>query len=61
MATTYLLYGVANRDPNETVVMFFPFPGDVTEFCRDLPGKYRLMRLTGVDYAQLEVQYDLPM
>lgn len=59
--TTYLLHGIADRDPNELVAQFFQYPGDVVEFVRNLPGTYSLMYLTGVEYLRLEVHSDLPI
>jgi hypothetical protein len=55
---SYVLYGVADRDPNEMVCEFFETDAGLEEFRRDLPGRYQRMVLAGVapdDFLVLEV------
>ena len=35
--------------------MFFPTRAEAQSFCVSLPGSYRIMRLTGIDYDALTV------
>jgi hypothetical protein len=51
----FVLYGVADRDPDELVCQFFDKPIDVVEFVDALPGRYDLMELIGVDFDRLTV------
>jgi hypothetical protein len=58
----WLLSGIADRDPNEVVAMFFPSRADADEFARDLPGTYLLMPLHGLGadaYDRLTVGVDV--
>jgi hypothetical protein len=46
--TTWVLFGVADRDPTEPVLMFFRSREELTEFAAALPGMYGTMMLYGV-------------
>ena len=48
----YALYGAADR--GEFVLMFFKTKAQAREFIEDLPGRYRLMKVKGVDYDSLK-------
>lgn len=52
---TYVLSGVADRDPGEVVLMFFATPADRREFEKDLPGTYLHGRMADVDFDTLVV------
>lgn len=52
---TLVLYGVADRDATETVLMFFTGREDLDNFVEALPGKYSVAVVTGVNYDDLEV------
>ena len=52
---TLVLYGVADRDANETVLMFFTGREDLDNFVEALPGKYSVAVVTGLNYDDLEV------
>ena len=52
---TYVLHGVAHRDSNEMVCMFFGSLRESQEFMRDLPGRYNFLTLEGVDIMGDEV------
>ena len=51
----YVLHGVADRDPNERVCMFFASVKDRAKFAEDLPGSYDRLTLTGVGYDDFKV------
>jgi hypothetical protein len=51
----YVLYGVTHRDREENVCMFFPNMDDTDQFRQYLPGNYKVMVLSGVDYDALTV------
>ena len=53
-AITHVLYGVADRDPQEQVCMFFDTWIAMRTFARALPGTYRTMKLYGVHPDQFE-------
>ena len=52
---TYILYGIADRDKDEFVCQFGRCMEDIEAFAECLPGKYRVMTVTGIDYDALEV------
>lgn len=52
----YVLHGVAKRDPDELVLMFFSSTLDRANFRRELPGKYRSVTLTGISYDDFDVE-----
>jgi hypothetical protein len=55
---SYLLHGVADRDPDELVCMLFPDEESRDEFKADLPGKYLELTLGGVDYDAIVINQD---
>lgn len=53
---TYCLSGVAERDPEELVCMFFNDPDDVDDFIAAVPmARHQVMVLVGVDYNAMTV------
>jgi hypothetical protein len=54
----FVLFGVADRDPDELVFMVFEHRDDLVEFTRKLPGHYEMGRLVGVVYNDLEVELE---
>jgi hypothetical protein len=53
---TYVLYGVAARNRNELVCMFFDRKKDIRRFKLSLPGDYRVMTIKkGLDYQALKI------
>lgn len=52
---TYVLYGVAARDSNELVCMFFDTHDEMSVFAFELPGNYRMFKLFGVVPEDFEV------
>lgn len=64
MADVLLLYGVADRDDREMIAQFFDNRDDLEDFRENLPGRYQIMGLDGVDFDALtvvsvEVEVDL--
>lgn len=54
---TYVLHGVADRDPNELVCMWFPTLQEAQRFPEQLPGRYAIqMANYGVDYDALDIE-----
>jgi len=51
----HVLYGTAERNHAEKVCMFFATKADREEFKKKLPGTYKTMTLTGIDYDDFEV------
>lgn len=49
------LYGMAQRG-RELVGMVFANQADLDEFRRELPGRYRVLRVNGVDYGEIDVE-----
>lgn len=57
--TTYVLYGVTDRDPdNELVCQFFGSVEDREDFAAFLPGRYDRMTLHGINYDEFEVEVE---
>src|SRR5215510_8766143 len=54
-AITFVLYGVAARDPDERVCGFFQTRRDASEFAKDLPGSYDLLVVAGIDFDAIQV------
>ena len=54
---TFVLYGVAERDPSELVCMFFETKADRKDFAEYLPGRYQTMTLVGVNYDGFKVKH----
>lgn len=52
--TTYVLHGVAHRDPTEFVCMFFDSTEARDAWREELPGRYQELTLTGVNYDRIE-------
>jgi hypothetical protein len=53
----FVLHGVADRDPDELVCMFFNDKADLDEFVEILPGHYAMLTVTGIDYDAIEVDH----
>lgn len=53
----HVLYGVADRDRNELVCMFFPTKKDCRKFQTDLPGRYNQLTLVGVGYDDFDISF----
>lgn len=51
----FVLHGVADRDQDELVCMFFSSEKDRDEFRKNLPGKYAEFSLEGVSYDIFDV------
>lgn len=50
----YAVHGVADRDPDELVLMFFDKVKEVEEFVRDLPGKYETLVVGGLNHEDIQ-------
>lgn len=50
----YTVHGVADRDPNELVLMFFESINDVKEFVSALPGRYATTVISGIDLEDID-------
>lgn len=53
--TVFALFGIADRDPNECVLMFFDSMTILNEFRQALPGTYHVATVEGVDYDTLKI------
>ena len=53
---TFVLHGVANRDPNELVCLWFPTLQEAQAFPEQLPGRYAIQMVEGVDYNAITVE-----
>lgn len=61
IVSVYLLFGTANRDRDENVAMFFSRTEELEKFRADLPGRYDVLVLDGVDYDALTVRATVPL
>ncbi len=52
---TVVVYGTADRDPDEHVFMVFEDIKEASQFIVDLPGKYDVKIVTGIDYDKFEI------
>lgn len=52
---TVVVYGTTDRDPDEHVLMVFESIKEADAFIIDLPGKYDVRVVTGIDYAKFGV------
>ena len=52
---TVVVYGTADRDADEHVFMVFDNTRDAVQFTVDLPGRYEMKVVTGIDYDKFEV------
>lgn len=57
---TFVLYGVAGRDEQELVCMFFGTSKELREFEKDLPGRYQTLIIVGVDLMGDEIEVVFP-
>jgi hypothetical protein len=53
---TFVLHGVADRDPTELVCMWFPTLELAQAFPAQLPGRYAIQMVEGVDYDDITVE-----
>jgi hypothetical protein len=53
---TFVLHGVANRDPNELVCMWFPTLQEAQLVQSQFPGHYEIQMVEGVDYNAITVE-----
>ncbi len=55
MNVTVVVYGTADRDADEHVLMVFENIKEAADFIIDLPGKYDVKIVTGIDYDKFEI------